>query len=142
MRHIDRMICRVLMPLGQTIVHFPQSMQFDISLNASASLPLCRFRRTFLTLIPENPDAGHVALHEPHAMQRLASGSILHNSSNLVLSTLSRFIAELGDILNPNMLISRRLSVNVYQVQLTLLLQVFQEPSSDLCMPLHRRYLS
>ncbi len=114
------------MPLGHTIVHFPQSMQFDISLNASSSLPLWRFRSTFLTLIPEKDAAGHVALHEPQAIQRMASGSILHSSSNRVLSTLSRFIAELGDILNPKMLIVRKLSVNVCQVLQILPLQVFQ----------------
>ncbi len=93
------------MPLGHTIEHFPQSIQFFIIFIASDSLPLCRHRSTFLKLIPENEDAMHVAEHEPHAMHLAASGSIEHSFSNLLLSTLSRLMAELGDILNPKMFI-------------------------------------
>ena len=53
-------------------------------------------------LIPLSPDAVHVAVHEPHAMHRKASGSIKHSSLNNDLSILSRLIAELGESLKPN----------------------------------------
>ena len=96
---------RVFIPLGHTIEHLPQSMQFLIIFIASASLPLCRQRSTFLKLIPEKEDAVHVAEHEPQAMHLAASGSTAHRFSNLLLSILSRLIAELGDILNPKMFI-------------------------------------
>lgn len=93
------------MPLGQTIEHLPHSIQFFIICIASASLPLCRQSSTFLKLIPEKEDAVHVAEHEPQAMHLAESGSVAHSFSNLLLSILSRFIAELGDILNPKMFI-------------------------------------
>lgn len=93
------------MPRGHTIRHFPQSMQLPSILNASFSLPRCRQCSIFLTLIPENSEAGQVALHEPQAMHFNASGSARHNSANFVKSTSSRFIAELGDILNPKSII-------------------------------------
>ena len=65
----------VLMPRGHTIMHLPQSMQLDIIPKASFSRPLWRHSRTFLMLIPENAAAGQVALHDPQAMQRAASGA-------------------------------------------------------------------
>jgi len=131
------------MPRGQTIVHFPHSMQFFIILKESASFPLWRQRSTFLTLIPEKEAAGQVALHEPQAMQRAASGSMRQSSSKRALSTVSKLTVELGEILNPNIFIFRcRLSVNVSQGLLILLLPMFPVPSWDLCMHLHRRYPS
>jgi len=143
MRLIERIRWRVLMPRGQTIVHFPHSMQFFIILKASASLPLWRQRSTFLTLIPEKEAAGQVALHEPQAMQRAASGSMRQSSSKRALSTVSKLTVELGEILNPNIFIFRcRLSVNVSQGLLILLLPMFRVPSWDLCMHRHRRHLS
>ena len=102
---MDRTRFLVFMPLGHTIVHFPQSMQDETSLSASCSFPLWSRCRTFLMLIPENLPAGHVALQEPHDIQRLASGSRVHNCSNLLLSTVSRFMAELADNVNPKMFI-------------------------------------
>ena len=50
-----------------------------------------------------------MALQEPQAIQRNASGSAAQSFSNLLLSTVSRFIAELGDILNPNAFIILKL---------------------------------
>jgi hypothetical protein len=94
------------MPLGHTIVHFPQSIQLLIILKASSSFPLCRQWSTLRMLIPENSAAGQVALHEPQDIHLTASGSMLQSLSKRLLSILSRFIAELGDILNPKMLIS------------------------------------
>lgn len=93
------------MPLGQTILHFPHNMHDETIFSASRSLPLWRLWSNFLTLIPVNSPAGHVALHDPHDMQRLASGSSAHSLSNKVLSTLSISMAELADNLNPNMFI-------------------------------------
>jgi hypothetical protein len=84
------------------MVHFPHSMHADNILDTSSTLPLCSPSSIFLTLIPEYSDAVHVAVHEPQAIQRRASGSIEHNSSNNVLSTMSRLIAELGESLKPN----------------------------------------
>ena len=63
------------MPRGQTIVHFPQSMQADSILSTSASCPRCRPSRTFRTLIPVQGDAVQVALQLPQPMQVLASGT-------------------------------------------------------------------
>lgn len=131
MRQIDSIRCLVLIPLGHTIVHFPHNIQLLIILNASSSLPLCRQRRTFLTLIPENSDAGQVALQDPQDIHLAASGSMRHKCSNRLLSIVSRFIAELGDILNPKILISYLLLFqNVSQVRRNVLLQAFRVQSS------------
>ncbi len=101
-----RIRCLVFIPLGQTIVHLPHSIQLFIILNASFSFPLCRKSSTFLMLIPENSAAGQLALHEPQEMHRKASGSIWHSCLNLVRSIVSRFIVELWDILNPKLFIA------------------------------------
>jgi hypothetical protein len=77
-------------------------MQAESNFMASSSLPLCRQSSTFLTLIPENGAAVQVALQLPQAIHLLASGSIEHNCSNLLLSILSRSMVELADNLNPN----------------------------------------
>lgn len=131
----------VLMPRGHTMVHFPHSMQLDIILKASFSLPLWRHSSTFLMLIPEKAAAGQVALHDPQAMQRTASGSTRQSSSKRALSTLSIFMVELGEILKPKMFsIISCLCVNVSPGRLTLPLPESPAQSSDPCMHLHRRF--
>ena len=77
--------------------------------------------------MPENSAAGQVALHEPHDMQRMASGSMRQSSWKRPLSTLSMFIDELGDILKPKMFIyAVLLYVNVSPILPNGLLQAFQ----------------
>jgi hypothetical protein len=108
-RLIPRIRCLVFIPRGQTIMHFPQSMHACIIRSTSPILPLCKERRTFLMLMPENSPAMHVALHDPQAIHLAASGSFLHSSLNKAVSALSISIAELFDNLKPNMLISFQL---------------------------------
>jgi len=137
---MDKSRWRVFIPLGHTIVHFPHNMQFFIIFMASASLPLCRQSSTFLRLIPENGAAVHVALHDPQAMHLRASGSLAHSSLKRDLSRVSRFIAELGDILNPKMFIVCLLYMNESRVPPILLQQESREQSWDRYMLLHRRF--
>ena len=131
------------MPRGHTIVHFPHNIQPDIISATFPARPLCRSSRIFLTLILLSDDAVQVALHEPHAIQRSASGSIRHNSSNNLLSALSRSMAALGESLNPNPFIFKiLLSEDVLRGLLREPLQVFREPFWGLCRLRHRTHPS
>lgn len=56
------------MPRGQTMEHFPHSMQFLIMDIASFSFPRWSARMTLRMLMPENLFAGHVELQDPQAM--------------------------------------------------------------------------
>lgn len=127
------------MPRGHTIVHFPHSIQPDIISATFSVLPLCSSSRTFLTLMPLSDDAVQVALHEPHAIQRRASGSMRQSSSNRVLSTLSRSMAALGESLNPNPFIFKiLLSEDVLRGLPRELLQGFRVRSWDRYTLQHR----
>lgn len=97
--------CLVLIPLGHTSMHLPQSMQWLIIDKASSSRPRPSRSMTFLKFMSLCPAVGQLAAHEPQAMHLETSGSAVHNSSNLDLSKLSRFIAELGDMPYPKSII-------------------------------------
>ncbi len=127
----------MFIPLGQTMVHLPQSMQLRSILTASFSFPRCRQWRTFLRLMPENAEAGQVALHEPHAMHFLASGSISHRRSNNSKSTSSMFTAELGDILKPKSIILQKYNYE-FPGRPNVPRPRFPEPFSVRYMPRHR----
>lgn len=94
----------MFIPLGQTMEHLPQSMQFDI--RGLTSCPRRSERITLRTLIPLNSDAGQVALQEPQAIQILASGSIEQSLSNKEESTSSKFRMELFESLKPKSVIA------------------------------------
>ena len=118
----------------------PSASQNQAQASGSARTAAYVFDRP--DLVFNDRDAVHVALHEPHAMHFMTSGSSLHNSSNLVMSIVSRFIVELGDILKPKIFISCRcLYMNEYPGQQTLLQQESQGLFLVRCMLLHRIYL-
>ena len=141
MRQIDNMRCRVFMPLGHTMLHFPQSIQLESIEHASFSFPRCNATITLRRLIPENRPAGQDAPHEPQAIHFRTSGSRAHSISNLSKSRLSRLTAELGAILKPKSIISA-LKYN-YELQARQIRprQEFPEPSSVPCRHRHRKYL-
>lgn len=94
----------MLIPLGQTIVHLPHSMQHESILRTSC--PLSRARSTFLRLMPLKGAAVQLALQEPQAMQLRASGSIAQILSISPVSALSRSRAELRHSENPKSVIA------------------------------------
>lgn len=135
---MDSIRCLVLIPRGHTMLHLPQSMHPLSIFTASFSLPLCKASITFLKLIPENLPAGHVELHEPQAMHLYTSGSALCSCPNLALSTLSRFMVELGAIPNPKSIIAVLECMNVSLKRQNGPRQGSQGQSWDRCMRLHR----
>lgn len=96
---IERIMCLVLMPRGQTMMHLPHNMHFE-SIGLT-SCPRCSARITLRMLIPLNGAAVHVAEHEPQAIQVFTSGSVLHRRSYTEVSILSRSMVELLLSLKP-----------------------------------------
>lgn len=97
--------CLVLIPLGHTNMHLPQSMQWPVIDKASFSMPRPSMSITFRKFISLCPAVGQLAAQEPHAMHLATSGSAWHSSSNFDLSKLSSLMAELGDIPYPKSII-------------------------------------
>ena len=100
------MVCLVLIPLGQTRVHFPQSIQpFSID-TASWFIPLSSkrmaVRKPVLVKTPELQEA----THEPHPMQVEISGTTFIISLKSELSETSRSIWELGVSIYPKLIIT------------------------------------
>ena len=133
MRHRLNMRCLVLIPLGQTMLHLPQSIQPDNIFLISSCPPvdicsgaLCpcfmgpgrdfcrgnswkgiRWRRwmTLRTLMPLQGPAVQVALHEPQDMQVRTPGSSFSSLLYKVQSISSSLTAELLDNPNPKSII-------------------------------------
>lgn len=114
----------MLIPLGQTMLHLPQSMQADNILPispvppaevSSGALSPCfmgagagiRWRAsiTFRTLMPEKGPAVQVALHEPQDMQVRTPGSSFSSFLYKVQSISSNLTAALFDNPNPKSII-------------------------------------
>jgi len=93
---IDIIKCRVLMPLGQIIVHFPHSMHPFRKSSAFSGSPFCKARIALRKLVGVYLPAEQLAQQEPHARHVFTSGSISTSLLNFALSKLSRLILELG----------------------------------------------
>jgi len=125
----------VFIPLGHTIVHFPQSMQHRII--SRMSLPLCTASSILLTDIPESLPAGQVALHDPHPMHSRAPLSSLHNCAKRASSTFPRSRVELRLSVNPKSVIVRQ-GMNGCIEQRFWLLPLSRALSWVPCRPLRR----
>jgi len=93
---------RVLIPLGQTIRHFPHNMQCFSKETASLSCPFWIYAIALRRLTSVKFPALQVAEQDPHAIHFLNPGSSANKRSCLIVSTLSRSTLELGDNEYPN----------------------------------------
>ena len=94
------------MPLGQIILHFPQSMHPLSNTKALFSCPSCIISIALLRLTSAKLPPLHVAVHNPQAIHLRNPDSNKTILVNLSLSRLSRSILELGDIEYPKLIIS------------------------------------
>ena len=99
------------MPLLHTSMHFPHIIHFFTFCKASFSFPRCNIKIICLKLTSVKLPAVHVAVHNPHAIQVLMSGSRTSNLLNSFKLTLSIWICELCDKEKPKSIIS----INILQ---------------------------
>lgn len=96
----------MLMPRGQTSIHFPQSMHLSISLERDAISPLRRSRFNFRMLKSISVPALQVAVQPPHERQVLNEGSFSRISLSRRPSNWSKSIVRGDMIWYPKVFIS------------------------------------